>query len=123
MRFLTAALIALCALAPSTEAHAYSFKLYSVIVSGEAGVRVNNFRQTDGTRRTPAMGAEGGINVEVVVFSPKYYPSRISIIAGLWPDMQATFDAPTTGRRPGPHDPAPDPGIIKDFALGGGAMV
>src|SRR4051812_15801022 len=100
----------------SANARAYSFQNYSVMVSVEGGTRANALRLNTGTRKTPATAAEGGVSAELMVYAPKDWPHRWSIVASLWPDVEGTWSIPTQGRRPGLATPLLDPGILKDLA-------
>ncbi|MEW5854377.1 MAG: hypothetical protein AB2A00_36720 [Myxococcota bacterium] len=114
-------LVAAClALSLPTAAHAYSFRATSTLVSVQTGPRANVMRLDKGTRRTPASAMELGVSVETVLYAPQHLPHRWSLVLSVWPDLQGTWDAPTTGRRPGGSNPLPDPGVLKDLALGVG---
>jgi hypothetical protein len=102
------------------EARAYSYHLFSTLVDVEGGARFNTFRLDTGTRRTPAGAAQVGALVDVVVWAPWWLPHRLSVVGGLWPDVQGTWDVPVTGRRPGLNLPSPGPHVLKDLALGWG---
>lgn len=104
-------------------AGASTFKPFSTLVSVEAGPRANALRLDDGTRRTPGGAAEAGILVETVVLSSPWWPHRLSVVGGLWPDFQATPDLPVFGRHPSLGRLLPNPGILKHPAVGLGMTV
>ena len=103
-----------------SDARAYSYRLFTTMVDVEGGARFNTLRLDTGTRKTPAGAAQMGVLVDVVVWAPWWLPHRVSVVGGLWPDVQGTWDIPVTGRRPGVNLPSPGPSILKNPALGWG---
>jgi hypothetical protein len=103
------------------NAHAWTFQPFGLTLSVESGPRMNVLRLREGTRQTPAVGWHSGLSGELMLFAPWWTPHRVSLVAALWPDAQATYDLPIAGRHPGLAFPPPEPGLVRWPALGVGA--